>query len=69
MPAGTVAGEVEARLRAQARKKKMKGSRSDRYVYGAMNNQGLMHGNKTTDKGMRKAGVAHMAARHARRAY
>jgi len=53
MPAGTAAGDAEARLRAQARKKKMKGRQADRYVYGAMNNAGLMHGNQVTDKGMR----------------
>lgn len=53
MPAGSVAGEMETRLRAQARKKKLKGRRADAYVYGTMNNAGVMHGNKVTDKGMR----------------
>jgi hypothetical protein len=43
---------MEGRLRAQARKKKLKGRRADAYVYGTMNNTGVMHGNKTTDKGM-----------------
>lgn len=66
MPAGTVAGEVEQHLRAQARKKKLKGRRADKYVYGALNNRGLMHGNQVTDSGMRQAGVASRARRSAR---
>ena len=53
MPAGTVAGEMEARLRKQARKKGLKGRRADSYVYGSMNKAGTMHGNKPTAKGMR----------------
>ena len=53
MPAGTVAGQMEARLRRQAKKKGMKGRRADRYVYGTMNKAGVMHGNKATAKGMR----------------
>jgi hypothetical protein len=53
MPAGSVAGAAEARLKAQARKKHLKGKRAKSYVYGTMNKQGLMHGNKVTPKGMR----------------
>lgn len=57
MPAGTVAGDMEGRLRAQARKKKLKGRSAASYVYGTMNKAGVMHGNKVTRKGM-----AHHAA-------
>ena len=53
MPAGTVAGEMEARMRKQAKKKGLKGRRADSYVYGTMNQAGAMHGSKTTAKGMR----------------
>ena len=53
MPAGTVAGEMETRLRAQARRKGFKGRRAERYVYGTMNKAGVMHGNEVTAKGMR----------------
>ena len=42
---------LEADLRAQAAKKHLKGKAADRYVYGAMNNMGAMHGNKETAKG------------------
>jgi len=58
MPVGSVAGAVEQRLRAKAATKKLKGKRADQYVYGAMNNMGLMHGNKTTRKGMRDYSMA-----------
>lgn len=40
---------LERRLRAQAEKEGIKDI--DHYVYGAMNNRGLMHGNKETAKG------------------
>lgn len=56
MPAGTAVAEVETRLRAQARKKKLKGRDAASYVYGTLNKAGLKHGNVTTDKGMRPAG-------------
>lgn len=42
---------LERRLRAQARKKGFSGERADRYVYGAMNDLGAMHGSKETAKG------------------
>jgi hypothetical protein len=42
---------LEAALRKEAAKKGFKGRRADRYVYGAMNNSGAMHGNKETAKG------------------
>jgi len=54
MPAGTAAGHAEAALKAAARKKGFTGRRAARYVYGAMNNEGLMHGNQVTKKGMKR---------------
>ena len=42
---------LEARLRAEAAKKGLKGRHADAYVYGAMNNSGAMHGSKETAKG------------------
>lgn len=51
---------LEDKLRAQARKEGKKGKAADRYVYGAMNNMGAMHGNKETAKG------AQMQAKHER---
>lgn len=65
MPAGTVAGEMEARMKKQARKKGLKGKRADNYVYGTMNKAGVMHGNKTTRKGMRDYAMT----RHMTKAY
>lgn len=50
---------LEDQLRAEASKHGLKGKRADRYVYGAMNNLGAMHGNVETPKGKR------MAAKHA----
>jgi hypothetical protein len=41
-------------LRAAARAKGLTGKRADHYVYGAMNNEGLMHGNQVTKKGMKR---------------
>lgn len=55
MPAGTAVAKAEAHIRAQARKKGLKGRRADRYIYGALNNAGLMHGNQVTSKGRTKA--------------
>lgn len=49
------------RLAAEAAKKGMKGKRAARYVYGAMNNMGAMHGSVETDKGRR------MQAKHDRK--
>ena len=43
--------QLERKLKAEARKKGFKGRRADRYVYGSMNNMGVMHGNKITAKG------------------
>ncbi len=51
---------LENRLRAQAAKEGKTGRAADRYVYGAMNNMGAMHGNQETAKGAR------MDAKHAR---
>lgn len=53
MPAGSAAGEAEVALKREARKKGFKGKRAAKYVYGALNNSGLMQGNKVTAKGMR----------------
>lgn len=62
MPAGTVAAEMEARLKKQARKKGLKGRHADSYIYGTMNNAGVMHGNQTTAKGMKHYAMAkHMS--------
>jgi hypothetical protein len=47
---------LEDKLRANV----PKGVDADRYVYGAMNNMGAMHGNKETAKGRA------MEAKHAR---
>lgn len=44
---------LENRLRAEAAKKGFSGRRADRYVYGAMNNMGAMHGSQETAKGAR----------------
>lgn len=51
---------LEKRLRAEASKRGKTGRSADRYVYGAMNNMGAMHGSKETAKGKR------MAAKHVR---
>lgn len=42
---------LEDKLKAQAAKKGFTGRRAARYVYGAMNNMGAMHGNQITRKG------------------
>lgn len=42
---------LEAKLKAQAKKKGKSGNSANRYVYGAMNNMGAMRGNKITKKG------------------
>ena len=51
---------LENKLKAEAAKKGFSGKRADRYVFGAMNNEGLMRGNKETAKGAR------VDAKHAR---
>jgi len=58
VPAGTAAAKAEAGLKKSARKKGYKGRRADRYVYGSLNKQGMMRGNKTTSKGKRKLSQA-----------
>ena len=42
---------LEKKLKREAAKQGLSGRRADRYVYGAMNNMGAMHGNKETAKG------------------
>ena len=44
---------LEAKLKKEAASKGFSGKRADRYVYGAMNNMGVMRGNKETAKGER----------------
>lgn len=58
MPAGTKVAVAEAALKASAAKKKMKGRRAAGYVFGALNNLGMMHGNKPTAAGMKQAHTA-----------
>lgn len=66
MPAGTAVAKAESRIKREAGKKRLKGRRAARYVYGALNNAGLMHGNKSTAKGLSKA--QHALARRPRTA-
>lgn len=42
---------LENTLKAEAAQKGMSGREAARYVYGAMNDMGAMHGNKETAKG------------------
>lgn len=42
---------LESRLEKEARRKGFTGKRADKYVFGAMNNMGAMHGSKETAKG------------------
>jgi len=42
---------LEKRLKAAASAAGKTGRAADRYVYGAMNNMGAMHGNKETARG------------------
>ena len=51
---------LEQKLEAEAAKQGKTGRAAARYVYGAMNNMGAMHGNKETAKG------AAMDRKHAR---
>lgn len=44
---------LENKLKAEASAKGFSGRRAARYVYGAMNNMGAMHGSKETAKGAR----------------
>jgi len=45
---------LEDRLKAEAAKKGFTGKRADRYVFGGLNNLGVMHGSKETAKGERE---------------
>ena len=58
MPAGSKVAVAEASLKKSARKKGLTGRRAARYVYGALNNENLMHGNKPTARGMKRARTA-----------
>lgn len=49
MPAGLK--EMESHIRESGRKKGLKGKKLEGYVYGRLNNEGYMHGNKVTAKG------------------
>ncbi len=51
---------LEDKLRAEAAAKGKTGRQADRYVFGAMQNMGVMRGNKETAKGAR------MDAKHAK---
>jgi len=55
MPAGTTVAKAEQALKLGAKEKGKTGRAADRYVYGALNRQGLMRGNKPTKKGLRTA--------------
>ena len=55
MPKGSKVDKAERALKASAAKEGLKGERADRYVYGALNNQGLMRGSKPTRRGKSKA--------------
>ena len=55
MPAGSKVAKAEEALKASAKKKGYKGRRAAGYVYGALNNMGMMHGNQPTKKGLAKA--------------
>lgn len=51
---------LESKLSREASRKGFTGKRKARYVYGALNNIGAMHGNRETRKGAR------MAVKHTR---
>ena len=53
MPAGTKVAKAEAALKRSAGKKGVRDK--DAYVFGTLNKMGLMHGNKPTKRGLRKA--------------
>jgi hypothetical protein len=48
---GKVPKFLENKLKSEAAKKGFKGRRGAKYVFGAMNNMGAMHGSKETAKG------------------
>lgn len=53
MPAGTKIAKTETALKAEAKKKGLKGEHAQHYIYGTLNNIGMMHGNKATKKGLK----------------
>lgn len=53
--AGTKVASMETKLRAEARRKGLKGEDANAYVYGTLNKMGYKDGNKTTRKGAAKA--------------
>jgi hypothetical protein len=65
MPAGSVVAKAESAIASSARKRGFTGRKKARYVYGALNNAGLMHGNKVTPKGMQRSIATHARARRA----
>lgn len=52
---------LKRRLKSEAAKKGLSGRAAARYVYGAMNDMGAMHGNRETGKG------AEMERKHERK--
>ena len=62
MPKGTKASVAETALSRAARAKGLTGDRAERYVYGALNNLALMHGNRPTARGRRKARASRPSA-------
>ena len=53
MPAGTKVAKAEAALKRGASKKGVRDKGA--YVFGTLNKMGLMHGNKATARGLKKA--------------
>ena len=53
MPAGTKVAKAEVALKQSANKRGVRDK--DAYIYGTLNNMGLMHGNKATARGLKKA--------------
>lgn len=51
MPKGSKVAKAEALLKAGAAKRGITGGRADAYVYGTLNKEGLMRGNKATPRG------------------
>lgn len=59
---------LETALAKEARKKGYTGDRAKRYIFGAMNNLGAMHGSQETAKGraMERKHIADIANRKAK---
>lgn len=55
MPAGSKVAKAEAALKAGAKKKGLSGRKAGAYVFGTLNNLGLMHGNQPTKRGLKTA--------------